>query len=37
LLFPRSEIDLVVDVSDKDMPTADLLDALVPIAGASAQ
>jgi hypothetical protein len=32
LLFPRSEIDLVVDLSDKDIPTADLLDILVPAA-----
>jgi hypothetical protein len=30
VLFPRSEIDLVVDLSDKDKPTADLLDALLP-------
>ena len=30
LLFPRSDIDLVVDLSDKDLPTADLLDVLVP-------
>jgi hypothetical protein len=34
LLFPRSEIDLVVDLSDKDIPTADLLDILVPAAHA---
>ena len=34
LLFPRSEIDLVVDLSDKDIPTADLLDVLVPAARA---
>jgi hypothetical protein len=32
LLFPRSEIDRVVDLSDKDVPTADLLDLLVPVA-----
>ncbi len=36
LLFPRSEIDLVVDLSDKDTPTADLLDVLVPAARAHA-
>jgi hypothetical protein len=36
LLFPRSEIDLVVDFSDKDLPTADLLDVLVPAARAQA-
>lgn len=36
LLFPRSEIDLVVDLSDKDIPTADLLDVLVPAARANA-
>jgi hypothetical protein len=30
LLFPRSEIDLVVDLSDKDIPDADHLDQLVP-------
>ena len=36
LLFPRSEIDLVVDLSDKDLPTADLLDVLVPAARAQA-
>ena len=36
LLFPRSEIDLVVDLSDKDIPTADLLDILVPAARADA-
>jgi hypothetical protein len=36
LLFPRSEIDLVVDLSDKDIPTADLLDILVPAARANA-
>jgi hypothetical protein len=30
VLFPRSEIDLVVDLSDKDILTADLLDLLVP-------
>jgi len=36
LLFPRSEIDLVVDLSDKDIPTADLLDVLVPAARAQA-
>jgi TIR domain len=32
LLFPPSEIDLVVDLSDKAVPTADLLDVLVPAA-----
>jgi hypothetical protein len=32
LLFPRSDIDLVVDLSDKPVPTADLLDMLVPAA-----
>jgi hypothetical protein len=32
LLFPRSDIDLMVDLSDKDTPTADLLDVLVPAA-----
>lgn len=36
LLFSRNEIDLVVDLSDKDIPTADLLDMLVPVASASA-
>lgn len=36
LLFPRSEIDLVVDLSDKDIPTAELLDILVPAARANA-
>ena len=36
LLFPRSEIDLVVDLSEKDIPTADLLDILVPAARADA-
>jgi hypothetical protein len=36
LLFPRSEIDLVVDLSDKDIPTADLLDLLVPAASKNA-
>jgi hypothetical protein len=36
LLFPRSEIDLIVDLSDKDIPTADLLDVLVPAARANA-
>jgi TIR domain len=30
VLFPRSEIDLLVDLSDKDNLTADLLDLLVP-------
>uniref|UniRef100_A0A974AAP1 Toll/interleukin-1 receptor domain-containing protein n=1 Tax=Bradyrhizobium quebecense TaxID=2748629 RepID=A0A974AAP1_9BRAD len=34
LLFPPSEIDIVVDISDKEIPTADLLDVLVPAAGA---
>jgi hypothetical protein len=32
LLFPRSEIDLVVDLSDETIPTAKLLDLLVPAA-----
>ncbi|WP_425906688.1 TIR domain-containing protein [Nitrobacter sp. TKz-YC02] len=36
LLFPRSEVDLVVDLSDKDILTADLLDLLVPTAHANA-
>jgi TIR domain len=36
LLFPSSDIDLVVDLSDKDTLTADLLDRLVPPARASA-
>ena len=36
LLFPRSEIDLVVDLSEKNIPTADLLDILVPAARADA-
>lgn len=35
LLFPRSDIDLWVDLSDKDAPSADLLDALVPAAQAA--
>jgi hypothetical protein len=35
MLFPRSEIDLVVDLSDKDIPTADLLDVLVPASSKS--
>jgi hypothetical protein len=35
LLFPSSEIDLVVDLSENDPPTADLLDVLVPAAHAS--
>jgi hypothetical protein len=35
LLFPRSDIDLVVDLSDKPVPTADLLDMLVPAAHAA--
>jgi hypothetical protein len=35
-LFPRSEIDLVVDLSDKEILTADLLDRLVPAAAATA-
>jgi hypothetical protein len=35
LLFPRSDIDLVVDLSDKAVPTADLLDLLVPTAQAA--
>jgi hypothetical protein len=32
LLFPRSEIDRIIDLSDKDIPTADQLDLLVPAA-----
>jgi TIR domain-containing protein len=36
LLFPPSEIDLVVDLSDKDIPTAELLDILVPPVRANA-
>jgi TIR domain len=36
LLFPRSEIDLVVDLSDKDIPTSDLLNILVPASQATA-
>jgi hypothetical protein len=36
VLFPRSEIDIVVDFSDRDVPTADLLDQLVPAAHANA-
>ena len=36
LLFPRSEIDLVVDLSDQTIPTADLLDGLVPAPRANA-
>jgi hypothetical protein len=36
LLFPRSDIDLVVDLSDKTLPTPDLLDVLVPTARADA-
>lgn len=36
LLFPRSEIDLVVDLTDNDIPTADLLDILVPAPRSSA-
>jgi hypothetical protein len=36
VLFPKSEIDLVVDLSDKDVPTADLLDRLVSAAHANA-
>ena len=35
LLFPRSDIDLWVDLSDKDLPSADLLDMLVPAAHAA--
>jgi hypothetical protein len=34
LLFPRSDIDLWVDLSDKGIPSADLLDVLVPAAHA---
>jgi TIR domain-containing protein len=34
LLFPRSDIDLWIDLSDKDIPSADLLDVLVPAAHA---
>jgi hypothetical protein len=36
LLFPRSEIDLVIDLSEKKIPTADLLDVLMPAAQANA-
>jgi hypothetical protein len=36
VLFPRSDIDLVVDLSDKDSPTADILNALVPNTRATA-
>jgi hypothetical protein len=36
VLFPRSEIDLLVDLSDKDNLTADLLDLLVPATAATA-
>lgn len=36
LLFPSSDIDLIVDLSDKDTLTADLLDRLVPPPRASA-
>jgi hypothetical protein len=35
VLFPKSEIDLVVDFSDRDVLTADLLDQLVPAAHAN--
>lgn len=36
LLFSRNDIDLVVDLSDKEVPTADLLDMLVPAASSAA-
>ena len=36
LLFPRSEIDVIVDLSEKGAPAPELLDALVPAARASA-
>jgi len=36
LLFPRSDIDLWIDLSDKNVPSADLLDMLVPAAHAAA-
>ena len=36
LLFSRSEIDLVVDLSDQAVPTAEQLDGLVPAAHATA-
>jgi hypothetical protein len=29
-LFPRSTIDLVVDLEDKDLPLPELLDSLIP-------
>ena len=35
LLFPRGDIDFVVDLSNNNIPTADLLDQLVPAARAS--
>lgn len=37
LLFPRSEIDRIVDLSDNEVPTADQVDLLVPaVAGDAA-
>ena len=36
MLFPRSEIDLIVDLSDKPSPSPELLDQLVPPARAHA-
>jgi len=36
LLFPRSDIDLWVDLTDKNVPSADLLDMLVPASHAAA-
>lgn len=36
LLFPRSEIDLIVDLSDKDTPPPERLDELIPSERASA-
>jgi hypothetical protein len=36
LLFPRGDIDFVVDLSNVGVPTADLLDQLVPATHASA-
>ncbi|MEY9360906.1 hypothetical protein ABH994_003627 [Bradyrhizobium yuanmingense] len=33
ILFPPSEIDVVLDLSDKDLPSAELLDLLVPPSG----
>ena len=36
VLFPPSDFDRVVDFSDKDVPIAELLDQLVPVAAPSA-